>query len=71
MRRFVGTFGILSVAYVERIRSLMISGNNRSLSSVQKAITFYQSCVDTDAVEKLNQLITNLVELWYFLSLYA
>jgi len=47
-----GSFDMPRIADTERIRALMELGDNMNLSSLQKAITFYKSCVDTDAVEK-------------------
>ena len=51
-----GTSAITRNADTERIRVLMESGNNMSLVSLQKAITFYNSCMDTDTVEKKSHL---------------
>lgn len=45
----------------ERFRSLVESGNNRSVEAVQKAITYYQSCMDRDTVEE--QSLPALLEL--------
>ena len=71
-----GTFDILTHEDIERIRSLMTSGNNMSLGAIEKAITFYNSCVDTSTIEKqslpsLHQLLTNLgMKLLFMLKMF-
>ena len=51
----------------ERFRALMESGNNRSVGALQKAIYYYQSCMDrrrveADSLPALTNLLTQLGE---------
>jgi len=43
--------GKIQALNIERIRALMESGNSRSLESVQKAITFYEACLNTEIID--------------------
>ena len=58
---------------VERIRSLMESGNNRSVEAIAKAITYYQSCMQgmtlQEARTSLTEVITSLGMLnWHLIE---
>ena len=61
----VSTLSQTASVNVERIRTLMESNNNRSLYSLQKAIEYYQSCMDIQAIElqsvsKLQEVLLSL-----------
>ena len=47
----MGTFETPRSINVERIRTLMESGDNRGLESIDKAFTYYQSCLEGDTLE--------------------
>ena len=64
---FTGPLESLMGRNEERFRVLMESGNNRSVGAVQKAIDYYQSCMDRERVEAeslpaLTSILTELGE---------
>ncbi len=61
----VSTLSEIRSVNTERIRALMESGNNRSLNSLQSAITYYQSCMnilatDQKSASDLNSILHTL-----------